>query len=264
MYQPILESSAPYIVRSGHFSSFAAHIHHEIEILYCINGELTVTLNGIKYNLQKDSAVIIGSLTTHEILSASSDNQTLIVEFGPLFLKDGFGQIAKTDFEKPVINKTADDAFLNDFFGILNELNMLCNKNDTVSVLMRIGNLYRLSALILSNFGSIKSDSKIGRQKIEAALELIYYNYQSPITVDDAALAAGYSKSNFCRSFKLATGISFHDYLLRYRITNACYLLKNTDYSIEKIAENVGFCDTRSFCRTFKNLIGTTASEYRH
>ena len=43
-------------------------MHHEIEILYCISGTLHAKLNGIKYLIKADEALIIGSMTDHELV----------------------------------------------------------------------------------------------------------------------------------------------------------------------------------------------------
>ena len=142
----------------------------------------------------------------------------------------------------------------------------ICEETDSAADLLISGELYKISAYMVSLFMS-SSDTvpseKVYKRKIEGALELIYLNYNSNISIDDAAKITGYSKSNFCRNFKLATGTSFHQYLAQYRISNACYILRTTDYSIEKISESVGFSETRSFCRSFKKIMRMTPLEYR-
>ena len=78
-----------------------------------------------------------------------------------------------------------------------------------------------------------------------------------------AADLAGYGKSNFCKIFKAITGDTFHNVLNRHRIENAYMYLSETDMTVADIGSEVGFSDTKSFCRVFKSIIGSTAGEYR-
>ena len=87
---------------------------------------------------------------------------------------------------------------------------------------------------------------------IKKALEMIYYDHSKPLTVDDAAEATGYGKSNFCKIFKMITGDTFHNVLNSQRVESACGLLSETNMSISEIAATVGFGETKSFCRIFR------------
>jgi AraC-like DNA-binding protein len=52
-------------------------------------------------------------------------------------------------------------------------------------------------------------------------------------------------------------------YIRRYRIRQACELLRNTDQSIMQVAMAVGFSDGAHFTRTFQREIGMTPRAYR-
>lgn len=268
LYQPLLEYSTPYFVRKNeHFASFQVHMHHEIEILYCIGGTLHAKLNGIKYLIKADEALIIGSMTDHELVGGKDGCSLLSIEFGPMLLREKFTYLSELKFDNPILSFS--DSESNAFSGIrdsIYELVNICGIKNTAADLRTIGELFKLSSAIVSAYGenSVSLSEKSGKRQIEKALELIYLNYQSNVTVDAAAAASGYSKSNFCRNFKLATGTSFHNYLAKYRITSSCYLLRSTDYSIGKISESVGYNDTRSFCRTFKQIMNMTPLQYRN
>ena len=127
------------------------------------------------------------------------------------------------------------------------------------------GNLYKISAYLLKEFNGENSLSKdlSTVANIESAMELIENNYSDNITVEDAANLTGYSKSNFCKTFKKITGETFHSVLNKHRIKIAGYLLRETADMIYDIAIKVGFPDSKSFCRVFKNITGQTPGQYR-
>lgn len=184
-----------------------------------------------------------------------------------MLLREKFTYLSELKFDNPVLafSDSESDAFDGIRDSIYKLVN-LCGSKSIASDLRTIGELFNLSSAIVSAYGenSVSLSEKLGRRQFGKALEFMYLNYQSNVTVDAATAASGYSKSNFCRNFKLATGTSFHNYLAKYRITNSCYLLRSTDYSIDKIAESVGYNDTHSFYRTFKQIMNMTPLQYRN
>ena len=71
------------------------------------------------------------------------------------------------------------------------------------------------------------------------------------------------TESYFCRFFKKVTGVTVTDYLNKFRIEKAAYLLKNTTASIGRVSELIGFDDTNYFSRIFKKYTGMTSSQSR-
>lgn len=97
----------------------------------------------------------------------------------------------------------------------------------------------------------------------ENALQYIEDHYCDPITIQDIADHLGINRSYLHRVFKSFTGVSIQNYLLDYRIRQACILLKNTDLSIRVIAHSVSFIDPLYFSRLFRQKMGVSPSEYR-
>ena len=71
------------------------------------------------------------------------------------------------------------------------------------------------------------------------------------------------NRSYLHRLFKSITGVSIQDYLLDYRIRQACILLKSTDLSIRAIARLVSYIDALYFSKLFHQKKGISPSEYR-
>lgn len=64
--------------------------------------------------------------------------------------------------------------------------------------------------------------------------------------------------------FKENTGQRFVDFLIDIRMKEAKRLLTETDYSVQEIAERVGYAHAISFTRVFKRTAGVTPGEYRN
>jgi len=70
------------------------------------------------------------------------------------------------------------------------------------------------------------------------------------------------SPFRFSRSFHETYGLTFQDYVMRYRILESCRLLKNPSTNITDVAYAIGFNDASYFSRTFRRYVGTSPSNY--
>lgn len=80
-----------------------------------------------------------------------------------------------------------------------------------------------------------------------------------------ARLAAqvGISEFHFNRLFKKATGVPPSQYLIRLRMDAARRLLRETDHSVIRIGNEIGYSNPSHFARIFRKESGLTPSEYR-
>ena len=63
--------------------------------------------------------------------------------------------------------------------------------------------------------------------------------------------------------FKQRTGLSPIDYLIQVRLAEAEKLLAESNYTVSKIADYVGFHSPSYFSKSFKEVNDCTPSEYR-
>lgn len=100
-------------------------------------------------------------------------------------------------------------------------------------------------------------------KKIREALNYIVYNYQSPISLQDAADHLQISAGYLSRLFVNVLEVSFTDTLNQQRIRKAKRLLDTTDIPVYTIGEIIGIPNTTYFIRVFKKHEGITPNEYR-
>lgn len=243
---------------------FTLHKHYENEILYCAKGSYMVIVNNEPYILREGSLAFIQSFVPHETRETESDSLHLLVEAGPSFLGEFFDSFSSLSLKSPVFDVN-DSGFGNKIKPLLDEIIEEKNKLLPNELIVR-GNVTKLFGLFMSEFSSSpdhheKKDT-VKIKNIEKALDLICHSYSEKITVDTAAEVTGYGKSNFCKIFKNTVGISFHQYLNRYRIERSKFFLKHSDMPVFEIAETVGFNDSKTFCRVFKDITGITPKDF--
>ena len=87
-------------------------------------------------------------------------------------------------------------------------------------------------------------------------------NFRGKVTSGHAAALCGLSAFQFSRVFKETYAITFQEYLLRFRIREACRLLKNPAAQVADVAHLVGFNDPSYFCKIFKRYTSVSPSRF--
>lgn len=100
------------------------------------------------------------------------------------------------------------------------------------------------------------------RREIREAINYIKNNYAKDITVELAAKELFISSSYLMHLFKDELGKTFNECITEYRIQVAKELLKDPQYKIYEVSENVGYGDVKYFSQVFKKVTGMSPSEY--
>ncbi|GEM_PF-2981578 len=88
-------------------------------------------------------------------------------------------------------------------------------------------------------------------------------NCSEPITLSQVADVAAMETTYFSAFFHQKVGLTFTDWLRRFRIANAMAMLASENYSVCEVAFAVGFNDLRTFGRAFKRYTRLTPTEYK-
>lgn len=101
--------------------------------------------------------------------------------------------------------------------------------------------------------------------KIDYVKRYIDQNYyKNELTLDLIADNIGISKYYMCKEFHKKYGISPGKYLREIRISNACRLLTTNDnYTLQKIAQSVGYSNDNYFGKVFKAEKGISPAKYK-
>ncbi|MDD5698906.1 MAG: AraC family transcriptional regulator [Victivallaceae bacterium] len=98
---------------------------------------------------------------------------------------------------------------------------------------------------------------------INRVYEYCLQNIDRPLTVDEMAKCAGYSRYHFTRLFNQYLGSSPHHFMIELRIRMAVRLLQTERLSIKEIAQRCGFDDVSYFCKTFRKFRKVSPNEFR-
>ena len=104
---------------------------------------------------------------------------------------------------------------------------------------------------------------KLSRDLLRRAIRFVNDNLDSKLKWDEIASAVGLDAFTFGRAFKLSTGMTPHQYIIRCRLRQAMKLLGREEFTLADIALQVG-CSCQSHLTTlFRKHLGTTPGAFR-
>jgi two-component system response regulator YesN len=97
---------------------------------------------------------------------------------------------------------------------------------------------------------------------IKSLLHYIENNYSRKILIQDIVKHFHYSESFIVKKFKSETGMTFNEYLIRYRVQKAMELMKEKENTLNDISIKCGFSDYKYFGVVFKKMTGSSPKEF--
>ncbi|MBD3917202.1 response regulator [Paenibacillus sp. PR3] len=111
---------------------------------------------------------------------------------------------------------------------------------------------------------SERSTDKYGNEKMRMLTDYVQANYNRDISIADAASWLNLHPAYIGQLFKRETGQSFLSYLREVRMEKAKTMLLDMQHmSMEHIARCVGYENSRTFYKAFREHYGITPGEYR-
>jgi len=107
------------------------------------------------------------------------------------------------------------------------------------------------------------SDLSGASRSVAIAQEFIRTNVITPITPQDVAVASGVSLRVLQRSFATVLNDSPANFIRTLRLKQVCTLLKTTTTPVDMIGNLCGFASPKHLKSVFRNVYGTTMSDYR-
>lgn len=254
---------------------YGEHIHRELEVHYVVAGEYYAIINGKERIVRAGDMLIINPFDTHSGYYRVSDEP--LYYYFTIFDLEFFSQSLPPAAVKLVHDINSGSARFRECVS-QSELDSLAGEHTSLEDIFRalhddftdnrslalVADVYRLMSILLDRCLSDETPSDRGRdfEFICRVIEIIDGNFASPLTTADMSERFNYSKSHFCRRFRECFGMTFSDYLCRYRLRRAADYSFEDDMSLTDIAANVGFNDYAYFSRSFSKYYGMPPAKY--
>jgi AraC-like DNA-binding protein len=101
------------------------------------------------------------------------------------------------------------------------------------------------------------------KDPVATSIEYMWEHIDEPITLDDMAGAALFSRFYFSRVFHNITGTSPGRFLTAVRMAQSKIVLATTDYSVSEVAASVGYDSLGTFTTKFSKTVGISPAVFR-
>jgi AraC-like DNA-binding protein len=227
----------------------------ESKLFYILEGEIAVEINGqVHIGKQGDMMLIPAELKHSFYLTAKGNAEKFWMHFD---LKIG-GINYFENYSVPYKISVGENVFVKKTFS---ELLQKAKNNTPTDKLTTSANVLTLVAFYTQN--CIVTEKRHVGDEIERVITYLKSHYDENPTVNDLCNLANLSPNYFVKKFKERTGYPPMRYLTVLKIELAKFLLQNTEDSVSKIMEQVGFFDQAHFSKVFKSLSGHSPRNYR-
>jgi RpiB/LacA/LacB family sugar-phosphate isomerase len=100
-------------------------------------------------------------------------------------------------------------------------------------------------------------------RRLQRVFSHVRENIAQELAVAELAQVVGMSQYYFSKLFKLSTGTTPHQYVMRQRVERAQELLREGQTPLAEVATHVGFETQSHFTSVFRRLSGVTPKHYR-
>ena len=255
------------------FTGVRVHWHQEMELIVVKKGGVLVTVDKEIYLVKEGEAAVVLPGQLHGIAQdggAKGEYENIIFRLGMLISReeDVCGARYLIPLEKgegkTAVHMSGESPGYEVFMEGIGRLDCLCKEKAFGYELGVKSALFQIAAALFQSWKPQTGKSGKGaRERMKGLLDYIEEHYGERITIRDAAERCYYSQSHFMKYFRQYMGISFVEYLNRYRISRAAGLLRATERPISLIARDCGFDNLSYFNRLFRRDYGMTPGEYR-
>jgi len=256
------------------FSRCPPHTHNYIEVVYQCSGETIHIINGKKVVLREGELLFLPQESVQEVLPAGPNDLAVDFIILPQFFKNPFQLIGKenTPLHQFIIQALCSTkstvAYLHfevaDIVPVQNLVDTLIWTlyNDKSGNYQIVEYTMGLLLLNLINFSYNLSPASTDDELIFATLQYVEKNYVSG-SLSELAEKLGYNVTTLSTEIRRKTGKNYLDLIHEKRISQACFLLRNSSLAISQIAYEVGYNNSSFFHRLFKGMVGVSPKKFR-
>lgn len=256
------------------FAHFPVHSHDYVEIVYMCSGSTTHVIDGEKIQLKEGELLFLCQSARQEVYPAAYNDIAVNFIILPEFFDSILQLIGEEDTPlKSFIvdclkNKHSNTGYLHfevaDVLPIQNLMENLIwtliyetpNKRNINQVTMGL-----LFLQLINHTDRLIYKNK-DEQLVVKVLRYIEENYKNGSLAELSDLLH-YDVSTLSREIKNKTDKNYVELVQDKRLSQSCFLLRNTDMNIDEIALKVGYENISFFYRLFKSKYGVSPRKYR-
>nr|WP_241265114.1 AraC family transcriptional regulator [Algoriphagus aestuariicola] len=253
------------------------HFHSEYQLFVVLKGRGTRFIGDHMQNFKEGDMVLTGPNLPHlwkndkayHIPENRMETHGIVIYFPDNFLNNSVFQLDEFETIAAMLKKSLRGIEIKGKTNILVRQLMvdLLEIRGVKSIVQLLKILQAIAessdCKLIADAAYINTNKESEKDRMGQVYEYVMHNYQSKVSLEDAAQLSNLSVSSFSRFFKSRMNKSFTDFVTEVRISHACKLLHETDLNISEISYECGFFTLSNFNKLFKERIKKTPVEYR-
>ena len=266
-YITYMEHSSIRVWASDVAAHYDLHSHSAIEVILPDRGEAAYQVQEEAYHVRPGEVLILPSGCLHSLTEPPDTRRHLLLfEPNPLLSLRDIPNISAM-MQQPIFLRDGTELQTRVRKLLMQVVDCYFRKEDmwNTECYSYLLQMYALLGRHYLEAAGVQRPSQhtIDPAIMNSAITYINEHYMDDLSLEDAALFAGFSKYYFSRMFKQFSGISFSEYLTTKRLNVASDLLVRTNQPIREIAISSGFGSTATFNRVFREYKNCTPSQFR-
>lgn len=244
------------------------HWHRAVEIIYMLEGELSITVDSAKYLLPAGRCTLINADVIHST-KCTAPNKAIVLQIPLDFMETYIPQVQQLlflwdDMDKNPIIRTKIDMLKE----TLKQM-QIADEIRPEGFLLRFNSLlFEFMFQLYHNFSVqvFKADLQQRNRdllRLDPVLKYTAKHYNRPISIHEIAGVAIQQPGYFCRFFKKHMGVTFLEYQNELRLSYIYRDLLATDDTMYQILERHGFTNYKLFRKMFLEHFGDTPLKIR-
>lgn len=255
------------------FIAFPEHTHDYVEMVYMCCGETTHMVNGSRIVLHKGELLMLGQNARQSIEPAGKQDVAVNFIVRPSFFT---GTLPFLGEEETPLRRFV--------------VSCLTGENEAGYLLFRVSDILPVQNLIENLLFTLLEDTPKQRGILQLTMGLLFVqllNHTDTLTLasgeqktifavlryveeqyrdgslNDLAAREHYELTALSRLIRARTGKTYTELIQEKRLSQAAWLLRNTDRKVNEIAHAVGYENISYFHRIFASHFGCSPKKYR-
>ena len=255
------------------FVTFPEHTHDYVEMVYMCAGETRHTVNGTPVLLKKGELLMLGQNACQSIEAAGEGDLAVNFIVRPAFFSGTLPYLGEEEtplrrFLVSCLTGENEAGYL--LFHVADILPIQNLIENLLYTLMedapnKRGILQMTMGLLFAQLVNHTQTLQFETQEQNAVVSVLRYleQHYRDASLTDIAGRLHYELPSLSRLIRQKTGRTYTELLQEKRLSQAAWLLRNTDRKVDEIANAVGYENISYFHRLFSARYGTSPRRYR-
>lgn len=252
---------------------FECHFHQETELTRILSGEMYYQANDRVFLLREGDMVFVNSEVMHAGWQKDGSSclyQTL--NFATVMVSGHENSRIEEKYVLPLLRESPipylvlrkncpDDRSVCALLSELYETTRARKDGYELLVKAFLCRFWHHLYTVAKDRGTLSRD--LNAEAVKKSISFMEKRYTEKLTLADLAGACGFSRSEFCRTFRRYTGRTPFSYLQHLRVRRSLSLLADCSLPVTEVAARSGFAGASYYAEIFRRYFGMSPLEYR-